>query len=48
MIDTALRELVYTGVADSLINKYEPEPGIFYRLMPPLRMAPSEARPEPR
>lgn len=48
MIDTALRELVYTGIADSLINKYEPEPGIFYRLNPPLRMAPSEARPEPR
>jgi len=38
-IDTALREMVYTtGIADSLINKYEPEPGIFYRLNPPYSM----------
>jgi hypothetical protein len=38
MIDTALRELVYTGIADSLIKRYEPEPGLFYRLNPPYRV----------
>jgi ABC-type amino acid transport substrate-binding protein len=37
MLNTALRELIYQGVIDRLLDKYEPAPGLFYRLSAPYR-----------
>ncbi len=42
MLNTALEELVNLGIVDKLIDKYEPERGIFYRLSLPYRV-PREA-----
>lgn len=35
MLNTALEELLSVGLVDRLIDKYEPEPGTFYRLRTP-------------
>jgi len=35
MLDTALTELLNTGYVDAVLNKYEPKPGVYYRLAPP-------------
>lgn len=37
MVNTAIEELVNIGTVDSLIGKYEPVPGTFYRMAPPYR-----------
>ncbi|MDD5586116.1 MAG: transporter substrate-binding domain-containing protein [Alphaproteobacteria bacterium] len=38
MLDTAFEELLNTGYVDSLLDKYEPAPGTFYRLAPPFHI----------
>ncbi len=35
MLDTALTELINNGYVDSVLNKYEPSPGVYLRLAPP-------------
>lgn len=37
MIDTALEDLLNSGYVDSVLNKYEPAPGLFYRDALPYR-----------
>ncbi len=35
MLDTALTELINTGYVDTVLNKYEPKPGVYLRLATP-------------
>jgi hypothetical protein len=35
MLNTALLELLQTGYIDRLIDKYEPEAGVYYRVARP-------------
>ncbi|MFY9288529.1 MAG: transporter substrate-binding domain-containing protein [Alphaproteobacteria bacterium] len=35
MINTATHELIFDGVIDRILDKYEPEPGAFLRVAPP-------------
>jgi polar amino acid transport system substrate-binding protein len=35
MLDTALTELINTGYVDKVLNKYEPKPGVYYRVSLP-------------
>jgi len=37
MLDTALTELINNGYVDQVLNKYEPKPGVYYRLAPPYK-----------
>jgi ABC-type amino acid transport substrate-binding protein len=37
MLDTALAELINTGYVDTILDKYEPKPGIYYRLALPYK-----------
>jgi polar amino acid transport system substrate-binding protein len=37
MLDVATDQLLYTGVIDAILRKYETEPGIFLRVAPPYR-----------
>jgi polar amino acid transport system substrate-binding protein len=37
MLDTAIEELVNTGIVDTLLDRYEPQPGLFYRNAFPYR-----------
>jgi len=35
MLNTATEELLYNGVTEKILEKYEPEPGAFLRVAPP-------------
>ena len=39
MLDTALDELINNGYVDSVLNKYEPTPGVYLRVAPPYKTA---------
>ncbi|MBI4534037.1 MAG: amino acid ABC transporter substrate-binding protein [Candidatus Melainabacteria bacterium] len=42
MLDTALDELIDTGFIDKLLDKYEPEPGLFFRVARPYQLRPNQ------
>jgi polar amino acid transport system substrate-binding protein len=37
MLDTALAELINNGYVDTVLDKYEPKRGVYYRLAPPYK-----------
>ena len=37
VIDTAIKEMLYSGYVDKVLTKYEQVPGSFYRVRPPVQ-----------